>query len=902
MTPERGNKKRKITTKCDNNILEAPTIWEVLCDLKRFGINPNRFDKLYRKHRHHLAQRVLSLDGTRVVRDPKSVILDPQSGVDYSVGLGSSQPTAANVQFVDENAPNSYDLDSTMDKTRTAEDTSDVDLAKFFARPVKIKEYEWQTNLALADTFDPWSLFFENKRVMNRISNFNLLRANLKLKVILNGNGFQYGRAILAYNPLDYFDDFRPSAIVQQDVVQLSQMPHIYLNPTTSQGGDLELPFFYHYNNVHQPSNAYSELGKCYIESMNILKHANGASDRVTISIFAWATDIVVSVPTSLDSSTLIPQSGEVDEANEKGVISHTATALANAAAAVARVPGIGSYAKATEMPLRTIAAVAKALGFCRPTVTKNPEPFRPFAISSLALTNVPDNAQKLTLDDKQELTIDPSISGVGSGDSLVIKDIACRESYLTTFDWNVGTAPDTLLWNARVDPVIWNELGGGTTSYHFPACAFTALPFRYWSGTMKFRFQVVCSNYHKGRLRIAFDPNFFDASPEYNVNYMQIVDIAERPDFTVAVTNGQPYSLIDHHHPGQDSVTQLFSTTRYSSKEEGNGVIQVSVLNELTIPNSIVDNDIQVNVFVSMGDDFEVYVPDDHFQHFVLRPQSGEMAVDKTQLDSEPMQDEEIALNGQVAPDDKLNLVYTGESVKSFRALLKRYYLHSSIGPDSTFHSLGSLTMNAFPFLRGNVDGAINITSTIAPYSYCNTVLLHWITYAFSGWRGSTRWKMLPKAGYSHFTSYVERSHHVVGAAQYGLNWQAALASSTPSETGSQVVIADTSRLGDSKTPSGAKGSAFCQSDVNPMMEVEFPFYSNARFQPGRVEDLTGFSSSLKPLFNEEMEYRVWCNAAEGDESRIDFHCAAGEDFTTYLYKGLPRMYYENVAPDPAV
>ena len=328
------------------------------------------------------------------------------------------------------------------------------------------------------------------------------------------------------------------------------------------------LPFFYHFNSVRQPSSLYSELGECYLKSINALKHANGASDKVTITIFAWAEDITLAVPTSENNTLLIPQSGEIDEANEKGVVSGPATAVANAASALSNVPVIGKYAKATEMPLRLIAGAAKSLGYCRPAVTKNPEPFRNTAISSLAVTNVPDTAQKVTVDEKQELTLDPDISGLSENDSLDIKNIAGRESYLTTFNWTVGTAPDTLLWNARVDPVTWSQVGT-PTSYHFPACAMAALPFKYWSGTMKFRFQVVASNYHKGRLRIAYDPNFFDASPEYNVNYMLIVDIAEKNDFTVSITNGQNVTLIDHHLPGADSATQLYSSTRYTTKEE---------------------------------------------------------------------------------------------------------------------------------------------------------------------------------------------------------------------------------------------------------------------------------------------------------------------------------------------
>ena len=62
-------------------------------------------------------------------------------------------------------------------------------------------------------------------------------------------------------------------------------------------------------------------------------------------------------------------------------------------------------------------------------------------------------------------------------------------------------------MWNARVNPCLWQEDANGAIV--LPPCAIAALPFRYWNGSMKFRFQVVCSTFHKGRLEIRFDPGF---------------------------------------------------------------------------------------------------------------------------------------------------------------------------------------------------------------------------------------------------------------------------------------------------------------------------------------------------------------------------------------------------------
>jgi len=802
-----------------------------------------------------------------------------------------------NVDFSDQMDPYMYDVESNADSTRRLQDTNDATLDNFFKRPIKIYEGEWGTGTILSANFDPWSLYFDNPRVANRIANYNLLRADLHLKIVINGNGFQYGRAIVSYLPWDVFDSLTTlSAGVQNDIVQATQLPHVYLDPTTSTGGEMKLPFFNDYNYCHIPTSQWSQLGQIYLRTINTLKHANGATDKVTISVFAWTENISLNVLTGVEPDTMVPQSGsEVDEANAKGIVSGPATAIAKAAGALKAMPYIGPYATATEKVATATASVAKAFGYCKPAVTKAPEPFRPNPVSTLAVTNVPDNSQKLTVDDKQELSIDPRIAGLGSMDCLNIKSIAKRESYLTQFSWNVGTAPETLLWNGRIDPVTWAETAGPPVAFHFPATAMATLPFKYWTGTMKFRFQVVCSNFHKGRLKVVYDPNWL-AVNEYNTNYLKIIDISEEQDFTIEVGNGQDKTLLDHHYPGLDSVTQMYGTTRFLSREEGNGVLGVYIVNELTVPNSTVNNDIQINVYVSMGDDFEVFVPDDHFQNFVFKPQEGfeaqagaEIVPDaqNTQEPSAPIQDNPMSLGPTEQNTELVNKVFTGESIQSFRTMLKRFALHTTIGSGSAGNQVMYGERPLMPYLRGNVTGAVNTTGALAAYSYCNTLLLHWVTYAFSGWRGGIRYKFLPRGNHTDaFTINISRG--TKGGSGYSQNRIA-----QPSYT-SQSIAASSAVKGLSIfSDGGTKGTTYTVASVNPILEVEIPYYSDTRFTPGKTQDLT-----TTAVFNETWKYAI--GRLNGQDMVVDIYAAAAEDYQAYFFSGLPRMYYEATPPLP--
>lgn len=830
----------------------------------------------------------------------------PQSGTtaDNMIMRVANNEKHQNVDFGDQKDPYMYAVDETVDPTRTLMDTDDARLDNFLSRPLKINEFEWGTGTVFFQQIDPWSLYLQNPRVINRITNYNLLRAKLNLKIVINGNGFLYGRGIATYLPFASKDTLSENrSLIPQDIVQASQQPHVFLDPTLSMGGNMKLPFYHYKNYLSIPDSEWGELGQLTLRSINELKHANGATDQVTVSVFAWIEDTSMAVLSSVEPATLVPQSGsEIDEANMKGFISGPATAVQKAATVLSQVPMIAPFATATATGAGVVADVAKALGYCRPPITQNPDPYKPTPVSSMALTTVPDGIEKLTVDDKQELSIDPRIAGLGAADPLNIKEIAKRESYLTTFSWTIGTSPETMLWNSRISPVLWAEDGLSPVGFHFPASAMATMPFRYWTGSMRFRFQIVASAFHKGRLKIVYDPNFLQSN-EYNTNYLEVVDIADKTDFTIEIGNGQPTTLLDRANPGLDAVTTLYGTSTFASKAAGNGVIGVYVVNELTTPNSTVNNDISVNVYISMGDDFEVFVPDNSFQNFVFKPQSdfedqsGLEESPEAQNTSEPSAPQQ-AESSEVGPGytnhELVNKVFIGEAISSFRAMLKRYNLHSNLIWSEDFAArIAYGRRPAFPYLRGNVTGAVNTTAAVNPYNYCNTVLLHWVTYAFSGWRGSIRWK-LTNRGFANtgrpFSVNIERAplggagyrQGSLAAPQYGSNDQAA----------KSVVVGPGPFPLRTAPLSGTRGKLFKTGFVNPTVEFEIPFYSPYRFSPGKDEDLTTVLN-----YTEGFDFSIF--AGLGTDSAFDAHCATGEDFQVYFFTGLPPMYYEGTAPN---
>lgn len=814
----------------------------------------------------------------------------PQSGHsgDIKVIKVVSNTATQNVEFLDHAGFYKVDPSGQLDETFKLQDSDDLPLSEFFKRPIRIYATGWGVGLPLAQTFDPWSAYFDNPRVVNRISNYKLLRAKLHVKFVLNGNPFYYGRVLASYHPAKNLDSYANSPLVPEDAVIESQRPHVFLDPTNNQGGDIILPFYWRNNYMDIVNADWTQMGQIDLRSLPILRSVNGSTEAISILVYAWCEEIEFAGITQSEPATIVPQSGsEVDEANSKGFISKPATAIASMAGRLENVPVIGKYATATATIAGATADVARNFGYCRPPVTENAAPRRPTVVSNMALTNTPDNTEKLTTDDKQELSIDPSIMNMPGIDCFNIKEIAKKESFLTSFQWADGSFG--FLWNSRVSPMLWRAIAGPPPQAWFPACAYAVMPFENWSGSMKFRFQVVCSNFHKGRLRIVYDPTGTQTDPELNTAYSHIIDIADTQDFTIEVPHMQTRTLLSRAEPPFTPVTTQYGTALLPPLSTGNGTIAVYGETILATPNSTVDTPVDINVFISMGDDFEVYNPGNGFQYYGFVPQSGtelHPVSNATEELNAPLKDDSLMIGGKHIVNDKIPLVYMGESIKSFRTLLKRYNMHRR---DMFSNTVGVKAYHGirpqFPALRGQYGGAEDLTASSDPYMFVNQLLLHWVRHAFQGHRGSIRYKLLVgqyDASYNHMTGVVMRRRFDQDNSWSDTRVDIAL--NTSQSVMARTWIAE----GPLDYPDGPNGAVYFNSRVNPTIEFEVPWENDARCYFARNTNYNSTNGTARS----QPGYKFALQGNSSDYDHLETWVAAGEDFQCYFFIGLPRCF----------
>lgn len=779
-----------------------------------------------------------------------------------------------NVGWLSTNPGSAYDVKGTIDETRTHTSAEYLGLSEFFSRPIEIASYEWSTSILFYQNFDPWRLFLENPRVVNRITNYRLLTGTLHLNFLINGNAFYFGKLLVNYIPSDY--DASDSGLIPENNVGASIRPHVYIDPTCNEGATMHLPFSHKLDAFEIPASETN--GSISIRELNALRHANGSIVPLRLTILAWMEDVTLSVPTVTDAGGLVPQS-TMDEYGE-GPVSKPASLLAAGVSKLSDVPVIGPYARATSMAAGALSTVARLFGMSRAQTLEPVHEYVPRYAPRLAPTDQPDLSDRLTLDSKQEVTIDTRVVGLNGADEMTLATVLQRESYLDTADWLMIDATKQVLFSAAVSPVQFRmDTASTPQAFHFTSSAFGATPFSFWRGTMSYRFQVVASSLHKGRLLVQWDPDLGSVDTSMNIQYSRIIDIAEERDFTVDVGWGSDYGMLNVKSVyNKDPNHRVRSLIVSPGLRNSNGVIKVTVLNELTSP-SATDTDVYLNVYVKCGDDFEVAAPN-YFNFKFLSPYQNPL-FSQSVLRYEPQSSME-AVNEVTKVDDghqhmglgsdrisRVLDVYAGEKIRSWRSLLKRYnalgFYHGVTSP--TAFTNFKAVIPYVPLPPGNsTNNYWNDT-----YQANKNTLFTYLMKAYVGMRGGSRWKIgYVGAGIHNGILYAKNRPRPDG------NFFVSEITFDPAST--TIAADDNASHFDTY-----EGATITPVRNNPYLEVEIPFQHNNRYLP--TKDNFGKINMRKFEFG-------YVGDARPDGFAFDMYHAIAEDFTFIWYMGPPVMY----------
>jgi hypothetical protein len=778
------------------------------------------------------------------------------------------------------------------------------DLASYFARPKLIRSYAWGENGAngFKDVFYPWTAFFSDGNMLAKMRGFSLLRADLKLKFLVNGSPFYYGSMMAAYTPLTGGRaDTAVATSTSVSLVANSQKPHVWIENQNMSTAEMTLPFLYPYPYVDTKfANNLGGLGKMEFIQYAPLLSANGTSSQsLDVQVYAWAENVKLSGPTDRP----VMQS----EFKPDGQISAMASNVASAAGKLKDVPIIGEYAMATEMVSSAVGKVASFFGFTNVPVVADVMPVKqmPFQLASSAVS---EPVCKLSLQPKQETAIGAVQHGGEPEDELVISRFAGRSSFIVGSQWDTTLVPNTTLFTTAVTPSMFqrtiNEIAHAPVSY-------LAHHFQYWRGSLRFTFRLVRSPYHRGRLQISWDraASGLDQGPSVgNPNtFATIMDLDEQSECSFVV----PYLQDQLFMPTStfaDTGSVFWSTdvAPTGSWSDGiNGILSVRVVNRLSAPEP--SSSATLLVFVSAEPDFQFAAPREYAVYSgnnILGLSKDNVAV----VQSDIQYDDSEEAHHFVAPmaDDGLYKEVFGEKIVSMREYLHRSSASFTYASTTTGTTAG-VAQNIIPFKRlppppgvYNNGWWLGTTASGAGQRvfYTRFHPLVSLTSCFAGYKGSVNVTInvdQPRGSTAVDTLAVYRVQNADGLSA---------SSRRPIENllqagGSAAINAKNEIV---NTNSGRAGMALTNTKTNAGMCAQLPYYANSAFM---VSDFSRMYNN-QDLFtdaNNDWWAAEWrfnrsnsATATEGVLSTVYY--ASGPDFDLIFFVNVPVLTLMGVTP----
>jgi hypothetical protein len=406
----------------------------------------------------------------------------------------------------------------------------------------------------------------------------------------------------------------------------------------------------------------------------------------------------------------------------------------------------------------------------------------------------------------------------------------------------------------------------------------FVALPFKYWRGTVRFRFQIIANAFHKGQLLVEWDPVASPNTGESQTQYSRVIDITEERDFSIDVAWGSPSPALEVGGMPATSSAGVSNSQAVVLPALHNGCLSLRVFNRMIAPSGDTQP-IEIVCWHSCPD-LEVFGPtSDHIKTLstvgwvdAVQASEGEKSIPKVTEQSGDLTEQDAPLNAPTgAPvldyvggkdlSPKASVFMHGDPVHSFRTCLKRYgYRHASL-----------IEPTPDPTNRIYVKW-INVTGTPRTRTQGTSVpmdLHSYVTQCFAGYRGGYRIKA--------FTAGLQNTQPLVMANRGGpispYDGDLYYATSVWDD-----LVADTEQ-----TWCGTQLSIEPQGNV---LDVEIPWYANRRFSPAAC------SQNAESEANGcELKWFFPMKANEEIVGVVEVFFAVADDWNCFFFRGVPEL-----------
>jgi len=796
-----------------------------------------------------------------------------------------------NVQFTDRSisvpTPDNYKLYDAVPFCMTPA----VELGDFLKRPVRILTKTWLESEAVGSivSFSPWYAFFNDPSIKYKLNNYAFIRCKLHLKFIVNASPFYYGAYRFSYRPMQTLTPETTVASASNlHLIPFSQQQGVWIYPSNSQGGEMILPFIYNKDWLRIQDNIdFTNMGRLTHFGYTALQSANGATGTgVTIQVFAWAEEVSLSGPS-------IGLSMQGDEYVE-GPVEKVSSTIVTVANVLKKYAVISPFALATSIGASAVKSIAHIFGWTNVPVIKEHIAVNVRAVPAFATPDVQFPYDKLSLDSKNELSVDPSLCGASSDDQLIISDLCKRTSYFATANWSTADAVDTILFSCAVAPGLFNfdSVSGGILTYSTPMCYVSQL-FNNWRGDIIYTFKVIASPFHKGRIRISYDPQGYAAKNLYNdalsttVVYTEIIDLAERTECDMVIPYMQSYSYLNTRNMTTGNVLWSTSETPTFNHLEGqtNGVFTIRAQTTLTAP--LASSNVDILVFAH-STNMEFANP---VQRCAMGPGDPMYSPFVPQGKEEEEQDKEMIIFKDPTLFDSLNGIYFGEKILSLRQLF-----HRMVRTEVLYLSFNTALEYLFYVVRANLpplpgytaDGITTVKGIVTPASsfQFNATWFTpatWMMQCFVGWRGST-----------HYSVSCPETFRLKIQNLTASRFHSQLPTKIDQGRNNPTGVVDYAQL----FPDAQNGIVITNSGTQNTLNFTVPYYNKYKFSSTKALYTTTFNDPTDGKWNTFILQGQVATGGTAGEYFAPIYSSTGPDFQLIEFVCTPCMYVYNTTP----
>jgi hypothetical protein len=488
----------------------------------------------------------------------------------------------------------------------------------FLTRPVIIAQGTWTSSqvqsTVLANLVFPKQLFntgaYSVTQNINKLDGFVGLRAKVKIRIAVNSQPFQAGALMLHYVP---YSEYMASHTqwyatnTTTDVRAASGCPHVIMNLANTTSLEFTTPYISPYLFFNLPTGQGS-FGNVVVTVMSPL--ASQAASSASYTIWANFEDVDLRYPTSAPLTTNFAQVGaELAKMEDRQTISSSVGSIGRGIANILPWVGLGWLSSPARSLSNAAEGILKHLGYSKPSIEAPVTRIKQAPTQYFFNSDGADTSHKLGLSATNALTQYTGWAGTDD-DEMQISHIAARPCYMTSFTWNSTQVADLQIFQQATGPLWTQTVNAQVTNAYartvsMPLLAKLASMFSVWScttgdnpGGFLFRFHVVKTQYHSGRLRISFSPyDYADSATKQNMpgyNNTEVIDLSAGTDFTYFI----PFvSVRQWMHTYYDVKTSL---TSGDARNSATGTMQVAVINPLVSAPTVASS-VDVLVYVSM-------------------------------------------------------------------------------------------------------------------------------------------------------------------------------------------------------------------------------------------------------------------------------------------------------------